>query len=228
MDALSDVLRLVRLGGAVFLNGEFTAPWCVSSQADAGICASFLPVSERVVSYHLIAEGNCWAQLADDPASAIYLSAGELLVVPQGEAHIIGSALDLPAVPSAPLLAKELEATPGKVMKIAYGEGGALTRLVCGFLACDDTLSNPILSALPRLFKIDMRGDSRSAWLESSLQFAAGARQIIRIIISRSRASLCRCVAGRRKRLAGRCARSFCRTCIVAITRTARTRVDRR
>jgi len=173
MDALSDVLRLVRLGGAVFLNGEFTAPWCVSSQADAGICASFLPVSERVVSYHLIAEGNCWAQLADDPASAIYLSAGELLVVPQGEAHIIGSALDLPAVPSAPLLAKELEATPGKVMKIAYGEGGALTRLVCGFLACDDTLSNPILSALPRLFKIDMRGDSRSAWLESSLQFAA-------------------------------------------------------
>lgn len=29
MDALSNVLRLVRLGGAVYLNGDFTAPWCV-------------------------------------------------------------------------------------------------------------------------------------------------------------------------------------------------------
>ena len=173
MGALSDVLRVVRLGGAVFLNGEFTAPWCVMSQADAGICASFLPESERVVSYHLVAEGNCWAQLADDPASAIYLNAGELLVVPQGEAHLMGSGLDLPAVPAAPMLVKQLETAPGQVMKVVYGEGGALTRLVCGFLACDDTLSNPILSALPRIFKIDMRGDSRSAWLESSLQFAA-------------------------------------------------------
>jgi AraC family transcriptional regulator, alkane utilization regulator len=44
---------------------------------------------------------------------------------------------------------------------------------VCGFLACDDTLSNPLLSSLPRLFKIDMRHDPRAAWLESSLKFAA-------------------------------------------------------
>jgi AraC-like DNA-binding protein len=40
-------------------------------------------------------------------------------------------------------------------------------------LACDDTLSNPLLASLPRLFKIDMRQDPRAAWLESSLKFAA-------------------------------------------------------
>ena len=57
--------------------------------------------------------------------------------------------------------------------KLSYGGGGATTRLVCGFLACNETLSNPILSALPRIFKIDMRQDPRSGWLESSLQFAA-------------------------------------------------------
>ena len=28
MDALSDVLKSVRLEGAVYLNAEFTAPWC--------------------------------------------------------------------------------------------------------------------------------------------------------------------------------------------------------
>jgi AraC-like DNA-binding protein len=173
MDAVSDVLRVVRLGGAVYLNGEFTAPWCVIGKTDSAICASFLPRSERVVSYHLITEGSCWARVAADPDSALQVNAGELLVVPQGESHILGSALDLTPVPSAPLLADHLKTAPGEVMKLSYGGGGAVTRLVCGFLACNETLSNPILSALPRIFKIDMRNDPRSGWLESSLQFAA-------------------------------------------------------
>lgn len=173
MDPVSDVLRVVRLGGAVYLNAEFTAPWCVIGQTDPALCSGFLPRSERVVSYHLFTEGSCWARLADDRNSAVHVNAGELLVVPQGEAHIMGSALDLSPVPSASLLASHLETTPGEVIKLSYGGGGARTRMVCGFLACDDTLSNPVVSALPRIFKIDMRNDPRSAWLESSLEFAA-------------------------------------------------------
>jgi AraC-like DNA-binding protein len=173
MDALSDVLRIVRLGGAVYLNGAFTAPWCVIGETNAALCASFLPQSERVVSYHLITEGSCWARLADDPNSALQINAGELLVVPQGEPHIMGSELDLPPVPAAPLLTEHLLETPGQIMTLAYGGGGAATRMMCGFWACDETQSNPLLAALPRLFKIDMRNDPQSAWLESSLQFAA-------------------------------------------------------
>ncbi|BAV34685.1 AraC family transcriptional regulator [Sulfuricaulis limicola] len=173
MDAISDVLRVVRLSGAVYLYSELTAPWCVIGKTDGALCAGYLPRSERVVSYHLITEGNCWARLAADPDSAIQINAGELLVVPQGETHILGSAPDLTPVPFGPLLASQLETAPGEVMKLSYGGGGAMTRTVCGFLACDETLSNPILSSLPRIFKIDMRNDPRSAWLESSLQFAA-------------------------------------------------------
>jgi AraC-like DNA-binding protein len=173
MDALSDVLRVVRLGGAVYLNAEFTAPWCLFGQADAPLCAAFLPQSERVVSFHLITEGNCWARLADDSNLAISVAAGELLVVPQGEAHIFGSTLDLPPEEAAPLLASQLEKTPGQVMKLQYGGNGPRTLIVCGFLACDDALSNPLLSSLPRIFKVDMRNDPHSAWLESSVRFAA-------------------------------------------------------
>ena len=173
MDAVSDVLRAVRLSGAVYLNGEFTEPWCVMGQGDAALYAAFLPRSERVVSYHLITEGRCWAQLAGNQGSSIHLNAGELLVVPQGEAHIIGSDLALSPASVAPLLASQLQTTPGQVMTLSYGGGGTGTRLVCGFLACDNTLSNPLLSSLPPIFKVDMRNDPRSAWLTSSLQFAA-------------------------------------------------------
>jgi len=173
MDAVSDVLRHVRMGGAVYLSAEFTAPWCLISQTDTALCAAYLPRSERVVSYHLITEGSCWVRLPDDSSAAIQLNAGELLVVPQGETNILGSGLDLSPVPAAALLASQLQTNPGEVMKLSHGGGGTPTRMVCGFLACDDVLSNPILSALPRLFKVDMRDDPRSAWLESSMQFAA-------------------------------------------------------
>jgi AraC family transcriptional regulator, alkane utilization regulator len=173
MDALSDVLRLVRLGGAVYLNADFTAPWCVVGEVTRELCVAFLPRAERIVSYHLITEGRCSARLLDDPGSTIQVDAGELLVVPQGEAHLIGSSLELEPAPSDEMLSKYLETTPGDVMKLSYGGGGEHTRLICGFLACDDTLTNPVLSALPRIFKVDMRNDARSAWLESSLKLAA-------------------------------------------------------
>ena len=173
MDAVSDVLRAVRLSGAVYLNGEFTEPWCVIGQGNAALYGAFLPLSERVVSYHLIIEGHCCAQLAGNQGSAIHLNAGELLVVPQGEAHIIGSDLALSPESAAPLLASQLQSAPGQVMKLSYGGGGTGTRLICGFLACDNTLSNPLLSSLPPIFKVDLRNDPHSAWLTSSLQFAA-------------------------------------------------------
>ena len=172
MDAISEVLRTVRLGGAIYLNGEFTAPWCVIGEGDTALYSAFLPQSERVVSFHLITEGSCWAQLAADPKSAILVSAGELLVIPQGEPHSMGSAVDLSPASLAHLLTGQLQAAPGDVMKVSYGQGGARTRVVCGFLASDDALTNPLLSSLPRIFKVDMRGDPRSAWLESSLKYA--------------------------------------------------------
>ncbi|MFL9909087.1 AraC family transcriptional regulator [Paraburkholderia sp. RL17-337-BIB-A] len=173
MDALSDVLRLVRLGGAVYLNGEFTAPWCVAGEATPALYATFLPRAERIVSYHLITEGSCCARLVGDPTCMIRVDAGELLVVPQGEAHLLGSSLELPPAPSDEMLSQYLKTVPGEVMELNYGGGGARTRLICGFLACDDTLTNPVLSALPRIFKVDMRNDPQSAWLESSLKLAA-------------------------------------------------------
>ncbi|MEI5996342.1 AraC family transcriptional regulator [Paraburkholderia bengalensis] len=173
MDAFSDVLRVVRLGGAVYLNADLTAPWCVVGHVTPDLCGAFLPRTERVVSYHLITEGSCWAALVDDPTSAIRVDAGELLVVPQGEAHLMGSSLDLQPAPSDELVSKYLNTSPGEVMMLNYGGGGEHTRLICGFLASDDSLTNPVLSALPRIFKIDMRNDPQSAWLESSLKLAA-------------------------------------------------------
>jgi len=171
MDALSDVLRIVQLTGAVYLDGSFSAPWCVNVPADSALCSAYLPPSERVISFHLITEGRCWAMLPDDPGSALRVEAGDVIVVPQGETHLLGSATDLSSELMAPLLTDQVDARPGEVMTLAHGGGGPITRMVCGFLTAQEIWRNPLLSALPRLFKVGMRG-SGGSWLESSMRFA--------------------------------------------------------
>src|SRR6185503_9518669 len=99
-----------------FMDARFSAPWCLRSEQNDALCAAYLPRSERIVSFHFIIQGECWAMLPDDPAGAIALSAGDILVVPRGEAHIIGSARDLQAVPTDALLADKVEAAAGEVM----------------------------------------------------------------------------------------------------------------
>jgi len=171
MDALSDVLRVIQLTGAVHLDGCFSAPWCVIGQADSALCSAYLPPSENVVSFHLVTEGRCWAMLPGDPASTLQVEAGDVIVVPQGETHVLGSSIDLLPEFLAPILANDVQAKPGEVMTLVHGGGGELTRMVCGFLSMQDSSRNPLLSALPRLFKVSMRG-SGASWLESSLRFA--------------------------------------------------------
>ena len=51
MDALSETLRVVRLVGAMFLQGRFTAPWCYQSpNADtaAAVCRSSVSTQQEV------------------------------------------------------------------------------------------------------------------------------------------------------------------------------------
>ncbi len=109
--------------------------------------------------------------LPHDRGGALQVDAGDLIVVPQGETHVLGSSTELSPESLAPLLANQVETAPGEVMTLAYGGGGVGTRMVCGFLAAQHIWRNPLLSALPRLFKVGMRG-SRAAWLETSLRFA--------------------------------------------------------
>jgi AraC-like DNA-binding protein len=172
MDALSDVLRVVRLNGAVYLDGEFAAPWCVIGRAEPRLCAGYLSCAERVVSFHFITAGTCWARLPDDPASALRIDAGEIVVVPQGETHILGSATNLKPVSTSDVLEHHFQTAPGRIMKLTHGGSGPVTRMVCGFMGGENVLGNPLLGALPRIFKVDMKG-TQAAWLQSSLQFAA-------------------------------------------------------
>lgn len=91
MDVLSEVLRAVRLTGAVFFDVTARAPWVAENPPLASICARVMPDFERVIAFHILLDGECWAQLGDDSQPPIRLGRGDALLLPQGDGHRLGS-----------------------------------------------------------------------------------------------------------------------------------------
>ncbi|HEY3785802.1 MAG TPA: AraC family transcriptional regulator [Steroidobacteraceae bacterium] len=167
MDALSDVLRVIRLTGGVFLEAEFTAPWCISGKISPEDCKPFLEAPRHVISFHFVVCGCMELQAQGGPAMQV--KAGEIVVLPQNHAHSFGSELN-----SRPVAAREIVQPPqgGGLSRISHGGGGAGTQLLCGYLGCETPFS-PLLSALPPVMKLDVRSTASGAWMESSFRFAA-------------------------------------------------------
>lgn len=166
MDALSETLRVVRLVGAIFINARFTAPWCYQSPR-ADIAAPLLePGAEHVVIWHLITEGECFVEMGDAPA--VRLVAGDAVLFPAGDAHRMTSTPGL-----APATGARLDAVLARrPRQLAYGGGGARTKLVCGYLACDHRLARMLLAGLPPLLRVSVRGSNAGLWLEASVRYA--------------------------------------------------------
>src|SRR5262245_19169656 len=94
MDALSEVLKAIRLDGAVYLNAEFTAPWCVSAKFGLHTAIRNLPTTDHVVFFHVLTRGRCRARLADG-GDSVEVSAGDVLLFPHDDLHVLGSDLAL-------------------------------------------------------------------------------------------------------------------------------------
>jgi AraC-like DNA-binding protein len=167
MDALSETLRVVRLVGAIFISARFTAPWCYQSPSADSAAPLLEPGAERVVIFHLITEGECFVELGGAPP--MRLNAGDAIIFPQGDAHRMTSQPGLPPATGGARLDEILARRP---RHIAYGGGGARTKLVCGYLACDARLAQMLLAGLPPVLRVNVRGSDAGTWLEASVRYA--------------------------------------------------------
>ena len=167
-DVLSDVLRAVRLTGAVYFDFELSAPWVAEAPHSSKIAATVMPGSQRVIEYHLIARGQCWGHAIGE--APIRLNEGDLIIFPQGDAHVLSSAPGMRFAPDMAAFAR-----PSTPLPIMYelGGGAERARVVCGFLGCDERPFNPLLAALPRLIHLAADGSNANAgWLGTLLNIA--------------------------------------------------------
>jgi AraC-like DNA-binding protein len=167
MDVLSEVLRAVKLEGALFFNAEFSAPWCISARPAAAIARYLSPNAEHLIVYHLLTEGRAYARLTDGREEQ--LTAGDVVIFPHGDAHLIGNGAPVAPVDSIKTFAKNL-AQGLKVVR--YGGGGQVTRFVCGYLACEPRLSEVFLAGLPSLMRVSVGGEPSGRWIEHSIRFS--------------------------------------------------------
>ena len=169
MDVLSTILKTVRLEGAMFYNAEFSAPWCVRSPQSCLMAPYLSPEPKHVIIYHLLTHGRAYASVENGQRNL--LSAGDIVVFPHGDPHVLGNGRDVEPRDHGQLLQEILS----QGLKLTRsGGGGEITRLICGYLICDDRLSKTFLGGLPPIFKINIAGDGSGKWLENSIRYSVG------------------------------------------------------
>lgn len=153
MDVLSDVLRAVRLTGAVYFDIHAQAPWVAETPGASVVCAGVMPEFEHVIALHVMLDGWAWAQLADESQPPIRLDAGDAIIFPRGDAHFLGTERGKRSTPNLELYRRPRN-TPLPYVLAEFGGSGEKANFGCGFLGCDIRPYNPVIDALPRVLHL--------------------------------------------------------------------------
>jgi AraC-like DNA-binding protein len=168
-DALSDLLKTVRLTGAAFFEISANAPWVAESPTRDMILPKILHGADHLIAYHVVTKGRCYASTIGGKPIAV--EAGEVVVFAHGDPHVMSSG---PGMRADPFTASAIDAmTSGPLpflIDLAQGEPSA--QLVCGYLACDARPFNPLLDNLPPVIKAGNPSAGDTGWLGQFIRFA--------------------------------------------------------
>lgn len=180
-DVLSDVLRSVRLRGALYFHVRGTREWAAEAPPASEIGAAVMPGVEHVMEFHAVLSGECWAAIVgSDP---VHLESGDLVIFLQGDPHVVSSDPGMRAKPDVQgyferghqQLPFELHLNAFEVRADSASTEPCDTVLICGFLGCDLRPFNPLIAALPRLLHLRADGDQNWA-LQCMRQAVAESR----------------------------------------------------
>jgi AraC-like DNA-binding protein len=178
-DTLSDVLHAVRLRGAVFYYVSFTDAWSAEAVAASEMAGAVMPGADHIIEFHMIAKGDGWAAVSG--LNPVRLRAGDIVMFPHGDAHVLSSA---PGLQPNRITAEWVYATrhqpkpmplsfhcgvsqPGAAMPVESADAV----IVCGFIGCDLRPFNPLIASLPRMLHIP--ANKTGSWLANVIAQAA-------------------------------------------------------
>jgi AraC-like DNA-binding protein len=169
-DALSDLLRTVRLTGAAYFEITAQAPWSVRSPAREMMLPSILPGADHLIAYHVVTQGRCFASLVG--GEPVPVEAGEVVVFTNADPHVMSSSAGMRAeAPSADMI--EIASAGRLPFPInLMNDGAPSAKLVCGYLACDARPFNPLLESLPQMLKAGEGRRNDSGWVGQFIHFA--------------------------------------------------------
>ena len=155
-DGLSQLLLRLTVTSTVYCLSHMTSPW------------GFRVAARPQPAFHLLTAGSAWLEVEGQP-NQIRLNAGDLVILPRGEGHVVRDS------PKSPVqwLDRILEDTPPLNGQLAYGGGGEKSELLCGGFAVDQMTGRPLLEALPSV--VHLRGSEGRApeWLVGLIRMIA-------------------------------------------------------
>ena len=152
MDVLSDVLRAVRLTSALYFEVSAAQPWIVATLQMREVGATMMPGVGHVIPFHAMVSARGWARPEDRAVPPESFEPGDIVMFPHGEGHLLTSDADRWETPRPDTSLYTSAATSGEPFTLcSLGGGGTRVEFVCGYLGCDASPFNPLLSALPRM-----------------------------------------------------------------------------
>jgi AraC-like DNA-binding protein len=170
MDVLSDVLRAVRLTGAVFFDHYVPVPFVGEAPPSAAIADRVMPEAQHLIQFHAVLSGSSWTALADEPGSCTRLGAGDIVIYPRGDGNIMSSGPGMRAEPNLAMYVRPSDRHLPFVFH--HGAGQEQCHFICGYFGCDARPFNPLLESLPRILHVQMSPAGQS-WLANMLSVAA-------------------------------------------------------
>lgn len=159
-DALSDVLRNIRLSGSLQFCFMPSGAWKTDATPSL---AKMAASASSTIPFHIVVEGSCWLKMEGVEAE---LDAGDVVAFPFGTGHQLGAGDDGRLVtPVADLPPKPWRSLP----VLRYGEETRRVRLLCGYLNCDAVNFRPLRNALPLLLHVKTRDSDPAGWLKATI-----------------------------------------------------------
>jgi AraC-like DNA-binding protein len=157
-DVVSDVLETMRFTTALFGRFELGAPWALRLPQKANS------------TFYVLARGSLRLQV-DGVKQPLRVSAGDVVLVPQGSAHVLDDGSRRALAPRDFIPA---EALRGSVLEpTRLGGDGSSTTLITGCFRFSSGVHSPLLSTFPPVIHL-AADDARAApWLASTVQLLA-------------------------------------------------------
>lgn len=156
MDILDDILKTLDMRGALYFRTDFSGIW-----------GTTVPDYEQAARFHLVVQGVC--HVAFPSGKIIKLSAGDLVLVPNGTRHVLSSS----GLATAPPLETTLEDAGydgNGVLRIGKGDPSASTQMICGHFTFRKGAEHPMLSALPEYIHVSGADRANEPWLDDALR----------------------------------------------------------
>jgi len=137
---IDNLLRSIRFRCSAYYRPELRAPWGFS-------------IDVRGPTFHIISEGKCWIEVKG-VAKPVQLSAGDFVVLPRSDLHVIRDSPTTQVVNFFDFLKGR---APDKQGVFSAGGVGSVARLVCGEMQSENGSTDPLLAVLPPLIHVNGR-----------------------------------------------------------------------